>query len=48
MPNGPLDEYKEAMEELVELLKPEKGAKKFAKTLSWNFDKKKSSERLSD
>jgi hypothetical protein len=37
--SGPLDQFKEAMEELARKLKPEVGIKKFGKSFFWTLDK---------
>lgn len=44
---GPLDQFKEAMEELARKLKPEAGIKKFGKALTWTLDKNEISNILS-
>jgi hypothetical protein len=44
---GPLDQLKEAMEELARKLKPETTIKKFGKMLLWTLDKNKISDILS-
>jgi hypothetical protein len=44
---GPLDQFKEAMEELARKLKPEAGIKKFGKALIWTLDKNEISNILS-
>ncbi len=44
--NGPLDQYKEAMEELAMKICPENGLKKFGKRLVWTLEKKEIQEIL--
>jgi len=44
---GPLDQFKDAMEELARKLKPEAGIKKFGKALIWTLDKNEISNILS-
>ena len=44
---GPLDQFKEAMEELARKLKPETGIKKFGRTLLWTLDKNKINDIIS-
>lgn len=38
--NGPLDQFKEAMDELTRKLNPERGMKKLSRMLTWTLDKK--------
>jgi hypothetical protein len=45
--SGPLDQFKEAIEELARKLKPEAGIKKFGKALIWRLDKNEISNVLS-
>ncbi|KAH8684491.1 hypothetical protein BGZ60DRAFT_167023 [Tricladium varicosporioides] len=45
--NGPLDQFKDAMENLARKLKPETGINKFGKTLIWTLDKNEISNILS-
>ncbi len=45
--NGPLDQFKEAMELLAEKLKPQSGLKKFGSKLLWTLDKKEIVDILS-
>ena len=44
---GPLDQFKEAMEELARKLKPESGVKMFSKALRWTLDKNEINNILS-
>jgi hypothetical protein len=44
--NGPLDQFKEVMEDLARKLYPESRLKKFAKDFIWSIDKKECSEIL--
>jgi hypothetical protein len=44
--NGPLDQFKEAMEDLARKLQPEPGIRKFSQNLIWTIDKKECSETL--
>ena len=44
---GPLDQFKEAMEELTRKLKPDAGIKKFGKALIWTLDKNEINGTLS-
>lgn len=44
--NGPLDQLKEAMEDLAKKVQPETGFKKIGKALLWTIDKKECNEIL--
>jgi hypothetical protein len=44
---GPLDQFKEAMENLAKEMKPQTGVKKLGKTLLWTLDKNNISDILS-
>jgi len=44
--NGPLDQLKEAMEDLAKKVQPETGFKKISKALLWTIDKKECNEIL--
>ena len=46
VPNGPLDQFKAAMEDLARKLQPESRLKKSGKDLIWTIDKKECSEIL--
>ena len=39
-PNGPLEQFKHALERLASKLRPREGLKKFGKALSWPFEKR--------
>lgn len=45
--NGPLEQFKEAMELLAEKLKPQSGLKKFGLKLLWTLDKKEIGDIMS-
>lgn len=45
---GPLDQYKQAMENLAERLEPKSGIKDLQKRLNWTFDKKHIKETLDE
>jgi hypothetical protein len=45
---GPMDQFKEAMEELAAKLQPVTGIKKIGKTLHWTLDKNKISDILAE
>jgi hypothetical protein len=46
VPNGPLDQFKAAMEDLARKLQPESRLKKSGRDLIWAIDKKECSEIL--